>query len=441
MIIVSSMIITSFCSCGGNSKSLSVFSAKGDLIAELDTNYNLYDENMVYCDIAVSEATEILAELLDCSIKKAKKLLWKKEYKIYTYFDDSVQKALSGACEKYFGELSCGSAVTDLNGNLVAASGNYIDKTDSNAALNETPPYSTLKPLSVYAQAVEKGIINWSTVFKDSAYKQIKTTEGVERGWPANANGKYSESDITVYEALQKSLNTVAVKCLEKIGVNNSIEFLQKNFSIPLSSEQYTSTIHGEEEVIGNVAMGYLKEGVTPVDMAGYYQIFANGGKYEKPKVVHKICNKDGKSIYEREYSPKEVISPYTADIMNAMLQGVIKSGGTAIEAYVNGVQIAGKTGTNDNNVDCWFVGITPEYSCAVWHSQNYKNMAPAIFSETFKTVYLNNPDLKKNFKFNTSLKNIVYCEESGMKVSAGCKSIQVGYYDADTQLELCDKH
>lgn len=261
-------------------KEFSVYDKSGEVIATFKQWYTLEDSKMVYCDVAITEASEILSEKYKCSTEKAKDMLWDKGFQVYTYYEADVQSALAAACMKYKQDFSCGGAVTDLEGNVVAAYGHGIDNMDVNYAMHATSPYSSLKPLSVYAQAIEKGIINWSSTYEDSAYKQIAASDGSQRDWPTNANGEYGNKEVTIYEAIRKSLNTVAVKCLKDVGILSSIEFLQNNFEIPLSSEQYTATIHGEEEIIGNMAMGYLKEGVTPIDMAGYYQIFATGGVY-----------------------------------------------------------------------------------------------------------------------------------------------------------------
>lgn len=422
-------------------KEFSVLDQSGNVIASFEKWYTLEDPKMVYCDAIVTEASELLAEKYQCGIDKAKSMLWEKKLQVYTYYDADVQKALSEVCSKYKEEFNCGGAVTDLQGNVVAAYGHGIENMDVNYALYATSPYSSLKPLSVYAQAIEKGVINWSTTYEDSAYKQIATSDGSQRDWPTNANGEFSNKGVTIYEAIRKSLNTVAVKTLKDVGILSSVEFLQSNFEIPLSSERYTATIHGEEEIIGNIAMGYLKEGVTPVDMAGYYQIFATGGVYDKPSAIYRICDEEGKELYTREHEPKEVISSVTADLMNKLLQGVAKTGGTGVEAYCENTEVAGKTGSADGNAHCWFAGITPEYSCAIWHSQNYKNLAPALFSRTMEKVYEGNTELKNVFAMHSNLKKFFYCEESGMAISEKCTLVQQGYYVAGTGLQTCDKH
>ena len=422
-------------------REFTVYNQSGEVIATVEEGYTLDDSTMVYCDVAITEAAEILSEKYECSIDKAKAMLWEENFQIYTYIDLDMQLALTEVCSKYTGKFDCGAAVTDLQGNIVATYGHSVSRDGINYATHASAPYSSLKPLGVYAQAIEKDVINWSSTYEDTAYKQIVSSDGSQRDWPKNANGEYSNKDVTIYEAIKKSLNTVAVKCLNDVGTLSSVEFLQNNFGIPLSSEQYTAEIYGEEEIIGNIAMGYLKEGVTPIDMSGYYQVFATGGVYDKPSTLYKICDEDGKEVYEREYSPKEVFSPITADLMNKLLQGVTKTGGTGVEAHCKYTEVAGKTGSADGNAECWFVGVTPEYSCAIWHGQHYKNLAPALFSRTIEKVYEGNKELKNVFAMHSNLQKLICCEESGMGISEKCTLVQMGYYVPGTQLEVCNKH
>lgn len=420
---------------------ISILNKTGETIAAVRQYYTVEDGKMAYCDAVIQEATEIVAQKNQCSLKKAKNIMWENHYVIYTYFEEDVQAALTEACGKYKSEFHCGGAVTDLEGNIVAAYGHSTDNDNINYALHTTSPYSSIKPLSVYAQAIEKNMIHWSSTYEDSPYKQIESSDGSKRNWPTNANGEYSNDDVTIYEAIRKSLNTVAVKCLKDVGVLESIDFLQGNFGIALSSERYKAAVYDDEEVIGNIAMGYIEAGVTPVDMAGYYQIFATGGIYQEPSTIYQICDEEGNEIYTREYHSKEIISPITADLMNQLLRGVTKTGGTGVEAFCETTEVAGKTGSADGNANCWFVGITPEYSCAIWHGQNYKNMAPVLFSRTMEKVYEQNKELKNVFEMHSGLKKGIYCEESGMAVSSNCTLVQMGYYVAGTELETCNQH
>ena len=292
----------------------------------------------------------------------------------------------------------------------------------------------------MYTPAVEKGVANWSTVYKDSPYKQIKNNDGEMLDWPANASGTYSQQNTTVYDALRTSLNTVAVKCLEDVGVAESVTFLQTQLGIPLKQEQQVIDKYGAEEVIGNVALGYLETGITPVEMAGYYQMFANGGFYTSPQAVSKITAQDGTQVYVRKPEQKQVISAATADVMNKLLQGVVDQGGTGSKARCREVEVAGKTGTGDEYADNWFVGITPGYSVAVWHGQSDSNHAAEMFSGVVSDLYTKQPNANRKFITHQNLKQVIYCTVSGKAISKNCTVIDMGYFASKNTPQICDQ-
>ena len=195
----------------------------------------------------------------------------------------------------------------------------------------------------------------------------------------------------------------------------------------------------GEEEVIGNVALGYLETGVTPIEMAGYYQIFATGGVYVAAKAVMKIELEDGSAYYTRQKEEKRAISPQTADVMNKLLQGVVEYGGTGVAAYRENIPVAGKTGTGDGLESNWFVGVTPSYSCAIWHGEYESNYAAEMFGVLVDNLYRLNQDAGREFVTHENLRQIVYCTRSGKPFSAGCTQIDMGYYGGGQNLSPCD--
>ena len=154
-------------------REFTVYNQSGEVIATVEEGYTLDDSTMVYCDVAITEAAEILSEKYECSIDKAKAMLWEENFQIYTYIDLDMQLALTEACSKYTGKFDCGAAVTDLQGNIVATYGHSVSRDGINYATHASAPYSSLKPLGVYAQAIEKDVINWSSTYEDTAYKQI----------------------------------------------------------------------------------------------------------------------------------------------------------------------------------------------------------------------------------------------------------------------------
>lgn len=416
-----------------------IFDGQGGLMVHAMDVADLYEsEYWAYLEVVLVEVCGILPS--ESEEEAVPEELFVNGYEIHTSFDPAIYTALDNVCADWGTDMPLGCAVTDLEGALLAVYS--ADPVDSlvNHVTTQTSPYSAFKPLSVYTPAVEAGIINWSTLYHDSPYKQLEQ-DGVLRDWPQNASLTYSQKDVTVYDGLRKSLNTVAVKCLAQLGVIESIAFLQDSFGIPMVEEEYVALTYGEEEVVGNVALGYLETGVTPIDMAGYYQIFATGGIYSAPKAIKLIRGPEGDTVYIRTAEDKQVVSAATADTMNKLLQGVVAPGGTGETAFCDDVAVAGKTGTGDYNSDNWFVGVTPGYSCAVWHDEYDRNIADDIFAQIIRRIYKDQPDANRNFITHKNLFQKAYCAESGMIAGDKCTSIGVGYYASEMGMPTCDKH
>ena len=213
---------------------------------------------------------------------------------------------------------------------------------------------------------------------------------------------------------------------------------MEKSFGINLDYEKKQSALHGENEIIGNIALGSTNQGLSTVDMAGYYQIFANGGTYSEPKAVNKIVDATGNTVYERSKVKKQVITQETSKIVNELLKGVVTDAeGTGKKAFCKNVPVAGKTGTNDHNVDNWFVGVTPQYSCAIWHSSGGRNTCPEIFSEIFEKIEHEN----LSFPSTQEVVEKIYCLKSGSLASKDCKTFGMGYYAYGTHVPYCDIH
>ena len=424
-------------STGGNA--VTVYDARGNVLLSTNTTYDIYDaEQWAYLEIVLAEMTELIAEKEDCSLAQAREQLFAQAYQIRTSFDSTVFESLKVLGSGWGETCNTAGAVTDLNGSLLAVYCTDTEGIRTNYALERRSPYSSFKALSVYTPAIEQKLINWSTMYQDSPYKQIKDENGNLRDWPSNATNRYTGENMTVYDALCQSVNTVAVKCLADVGVQSSIDFLQESFAIPMKQEEAAAKDYGEEEVIGSIALGYLEEGVTPVEMAGYYQIFANGGRYTAPKSVTKITGADGSSIYTRQTELKQVIRPATADTMNKLLQGVLESGGTGDAITFRDVEIAGKTGTGDDFQDNWFVGVTPGYSLAVWHGTYTSNQAPQLFSAAVRALYKTQPEAPQSFALHQKLQQMAYCVYSGHAFGPNCTDIAAGYFENAEVLPEC---
>lgn len=414
-------------------KGITILDSKGNLLVEAKATADILDaENWAYLEVALTEAGAVLAEQSGSTPQEALDTMLAEGYTIRTAFDMAAFQAIQQGVDETQPELAC--ALTDLEGRLLAV---YSSPT-GNYATARISPYSAFKPLSVYAPALEKGIANWSKMYEDTPYKKLENDSGELQDWPANDTGAYSQKQVPVCEAIQVSLNTVAVRCLAELGISTAMDFLKTSFDIPLKEESYVVKTYGEEEVIGNIALGYLETGVTPIEMAGYYQIFANGGSYIQPSAVMEIANGEGQTVYTRKAAAKQVISPATADVMNKLLQGVVSAKGTGAAAQCGDIQVAGKTGTGDDYSDNWFVGVTPGYSLAVWHGMQPSNTAAKMFSKMIKALYAEQPNANKQFITHQNLNQVIYCAHSGKAISDDCTLIDMGYYQ-QSELPVCD--
>ena len=435
-----------FAGCGKKLPS-KIYTSEGSLITELGyTGWGyvaLEDEGMAsYADIAIREAVAILAAEFDISEEDAEEKLVSEGYSVNTVFNTNVYNSIVSGNTDMVDNVAV--AVTDLNGAVLAVySRSNTNNVTRNLAREKFLPCSAFKPLSVYAPSIESGNVSWSTMTLDSPVKKVSTENGGTRYWPSNATGVYSQENMSVEDAIKQSINTVAVKTLMNYGVEDAINYLAEKYEIDTSYEKSVSETYGEDEVLSNIALGYLKAGVNVVDMAGYYQVFANKGIYTKPYTVKSIVNAKGETIYEASPQESQVMSEETAFIMNKLLQSVVEKDGTGSAAAENRAAVGGKTGTGDNEAekwtDNWFVGFTPTYTCAVWHSSvSVSNMAAAMFAEVTKDIAIDGPT---DFGGCIGVVKVAYCAESGLRLGSKCKSMEIGYFDTENIPEICDKH
>ncbi|GFN23174.1 transglycosylase domain-containing protein [Thermanaeromonas sp. C210] len=224
----------------------------------------------------------------------------------------------------------------------------------------ERQPGSTIKPLVVYAPALERGFTPASVI------DDVPTTfPGSPKPFtPRNYDGRY-RGLISMREALRWSVNVAAVKMLHTIGVDTGWEYGRK-LGLPLQE--------GDRNL--SLALGGITSGVTPLQMAAAYGVFANGGVYVAPHTVTRITDRHGRDLVVNTPQQQVIMSEQMAYLMTDMLQTVVKSG-TGQRAQI-GRPVAGKTGTTSlpdlpafrgvsGEKDAWFVGYTPELVAAVW--------------------------------------------------------------------------
>ena len=430
-------------------KKCQVLDEEGTIIAEIiyqdqAVHYDCKEGYEAYADLAYREAAAIMKERDDVELSEAYGKLAEEEMRIRTSFRTDTAEGLLQACKEdkdsVFGgqAMEKAAAVSDTNGHLLACYSQSMAEPFRNYVMYPTYAGSTIKPVSVYGPAIEDHKICWSSLYLDNAYYQITGEDKEKTDWPVNSY-PYSNTLWTVQEALQKSNNAIAVKVLKDYGVEKSCKFLQNEFEIGTEEEQKRILEKGEDSVLSNLALGYLEEGVTMQEMMGAYQTFANGGLYTKIHTVTDMETGAGESYYHEESEARQVFGADTAYIMNRMLKTVVEEGGTGRSAAVEGLDICGKTGTSDDFKDNWFIGMTPEYVCAVWYEFR-GGMAGNESASVFRKIMENlKHDKEAAYPASENVEKGGYCLKTGLLANEYCKEQKQGYYRKNNNLNKCE--
>ena len=285
--------------------------------------------------------------------------------------------------------------IMDYQGRIIALVGGTGEKTTNRAYNRATDkrakrqPGSSIKPLGVYAPAMDLGLISPTSPILEKAI----TVNG--KLWPRNFNGDHGSGNyISVQEALVRSLNTVPVRILsEMLGVNSSFEYANEHFHLNLSNN---------DKDLSPLAVGGTNTGVTTLEMAAAFATFGNGGKYYKPYSFYKVTDRNGEVLLEHsKEEPEQAIKLSTSNSMRSMLtKAVTQSNGTGYGSQISRFQTFAKTGTTSDNCDKWYCGGTPHYVTAVWYGFDYRadmrtgasNPAKTVFRYVFQQLHTNLP-------------------------------------------------
>ena len=232
---------------------------------------------------------------------------------------------------------------------------------------------SVLKPLSVYAPALESGKIYPSSLILDEAIN-------INGYAPENADNKY-HGYVSARYSLEKSLNIPAVKIMEMVSPQNSIEFL-KGFGINLSSEDANLSL----------SLGSTKNGICDLSLSGAYATLANGGKYIKPSFITKIEDKNGIVIYKNKQESSQACSIETAYLLTDILKGT-STKGTAKRIGDMGYNVASKTGTvglknSNQNCDAYCVSYTTRHTILSHIYSSESPMPASVNGSTYPCFY-----------------------------------------------------
>ena len=217
-------------------------------------------------------------------------------------------------------------------------------------------PGSSFKPF-IYSAALEKGL-SPSTMINDSPISFGAGQTGGQAWEPKNYDGKY-DGPMSMRKGLTKSKNMISIRILHRIGAKYG--------------QEYTTRFGFEAEK--NPAYLTLALGAgaaTPLQMAGAYAVFANGGYKVSPYIISKITDVQGKILAQARpdragADENRVIDERNAFLMDSMLKDVVKFGTATRALVLNRPDIAGKTGTTNDSIDAWFAGYNPKIVGVAW--------------------------------------------------------------------------
>ena len=442
-----------------------------EIVLATGTNSNATIQTW-FVDYVTDEVCRDLAEKQGITEAEAYQNLIGGGYRIYTTCEERVQEIL----EDYYSSPDnfppvnneeypqSAFVITDTNGALKGIVGGNRGKEGNriwNRASDTTRQIgSTIKPITSYVLGIEKDLITYSTVIEDRQVvinpDEVSYSQPL---WvPKNEYNSF-RGFVTVRTAIIRSINTVAVQVTQMLGTTTSYDFLKYSLNV--------DTLTAADDSYSPMALGSLSKGMTLVKLAGAYQMFGNGGVRTEPYSYTRVEDTYGNVILEKNTVPVRVISAETATVMNRLLQEVTGSEGTGAAANLGAMNIpvAGKTGTTDDSVDQWFVGVTPYYVGVCWlgYDSRYKTDEAGNIQYNKYGVAIPNsiryssyppPKIWKaimsqvhegasgqSFETSNNVTSYQYCKLTGMLAGPGCSDTATGWYKNSNIPQVCSYH
>lgn len=312
------------------------------------------------------EEEEAYDEEYDEMYSICRQSLYTAGYRIYTSIDMDMQSQLQESVSSQLAmftdktddgiyEVQGAAVCIDNSTGRVAAIVGGREADQEGYGLNRAyqsyrQPGSAIKPLLVYAPALEQGYTAYSTV-DDSRMT----------GEDAVSNSGYSYSgSISLRRAVQKSSNVATYRLYQELGPEDCLKYLENMNFAGLEPEDYR---------YDTTCLGGFTRGTTAVEMAAGYATLANDGRYRTPTCIIRITDSEGNVIVPNEEESKEIYSSSAARSMTDILEScVTDSSATASGCDLDvDTAVACKTGTTSNYVDGWLCGYSPYYTTAVW--------------------------------------------------------------------------
>ena len=344
--------------------------AKSEELAFTRTPGEEYTQEIMsyYTEMVIDDVINDLMKLKGIGRDTAKTLLYNGGYQIYCCLDTGVQACIDqiytnlNAIPYTRSEQQLQSAIVVMDpydGRILGISGGVGEKV-INFGLNRATgtyrsPGSSIKPIASYGPAVDLGLITPDTLVLDENDIALRGTS-----WFPQNDGGQNFGLVSIYTALQYSLNTVAAQIVDKLpmGPQTSYDYLTTRLGV-------TSLVPADCDY-APMALGQLTNGITVREMCQAYCAFVNDGIFTYGRSYSMVSDKEGNVVIDNVPNTIQAFKPNTAYVMTYMMQNGVEHG-TGTEAALWTVPVAGKTGTSGDYKDRWFVGCTPYYVAAVW--------------------------------------------------------------------------
>ena len=295
--------------------------------------------------------------------------------------DDSYVKELNGAL----------ISIESATGKILALSGgvDYNQSVFNRAFQSKRQAGSAIKPF-LYQVALNNGY-NPASQLIDISRTYNYTVGGEQKKWqPKNYGGNF-EGIVSLRDSLTQSRNLSTLNLVTDVGV-------------PVVTNELKN--YGFKDVQDNLSITLGSMSVSLIEFSEAYSIFSNNGTQVKPYIIEQIVNKSGESI-TIEPQTKMLQKPEQIYLMTSILNDVVTKG-TGKSAQVAGIELAGKTGTTNDNVDAWFCGYSPSIQTIIWFgkdnntpmrkSETGGKIAAPVFSHFFKKYLEIHPEIPRNF-------------------------------------------
>ncbi len=402
-----------------------------------------------HTEAAIDQIVKQLMEEKGMTRQMAETRVYGGGYKIYTTQNPSIQSTMEeemakekyikpGTLKKSDGNKQNSQAamviIEPSTGNVVGCVGQLGTKTTNGDLNRAVQSYrqvgSAMKPLAVITPAIQEGIITPCSVYLDK-----QTSEFTGEPWPKNYDKKYRGRQ-TVRQAIAVSGNVIPVRILNQLGVDKSIEYLNK------------MGLNVDNPDIGlSLALG-AKE-YSPLQIAAGYAMIDNDGLYIEPTFYTKVTDAAGNTILEPHQEKNQIMGKSEAYLVKSIIMEPVLGntpGATATYAKMSGFDVCAKTGTTDSDFDRWFCEFTTYYAAACWYgydrneevhySGSPSNPAGGICTAIMKAIH---KDLTPTrFTVPDDIVTATVCKDSGLLPSPGCPTITDIFIKSKVPTEYC---